>query len=104
MCDPSNYAVGAFLEKHKDTKFLAIYYPRRTLYESQVNYATTEIELLSIVFVIDKFHSYLVGSKIIVYTDHVVIRYLLSNKDVKPRLIRWILLVQEFDMNIYDKK
>ena len=69
-----------------------------------MNYATTEKELLAIVFALDKFHSYLVGAWIIIYTDHAAIRYLLSKKDAKPRLLRWILLLQEFDLEIKDKK
>jgi hypothetical protein len=104
MCDASDYAVGAVLGQRKDKKLHAIYYASRTLDEAQINYATTEKELLAIVFAIDKFRSYLVGSKIIIYTDHAAIRYLLSKKDAKPRLIRWILLLQEFDMEIRDKK
>ena len=55
-------------------------------------------------FALDEFHSYLVGEKVIVYTDHVVIRYFLSKKDAKPRLLIWILLLQEFDTEIKDKK
>jgi hypothetical protein len=81
-----------------------IYYASRTLDEAQVNHATTEKKLLAIVYAIDKFRSYLVGSKIIVYMDHAAIRYLLSKKDAKPRLIRWISLLQEFDLEIRDKK
>jgi hypothetical protein len=69
-----------------------------------VNYATTEKELLAIVFTFEKFRSYIVNSKVIVYTDHAAIKYLLSKKDAKPRLIRWILLLQEFHMEIRDKK
>lgn len=72
--------------------------------EAQINYSTTEKELLAIVFAINKFRSYLIGSKVIVYTDHAAIKYLLSKKDAKPRLIRWILLLQEFDLEIKDKK
>ena len=56
------------------------------------------------IFAIDKFRSYLVGAKIIVYTDHVVICYLLNKKDAKCRLLRWILLFQEYDLNIRNKK
>ncbi|XP_039685657.1 uncharacterized protein [Medicago truncatula] len=104
MCDASDYAVGAVLGQRKDKKLHVIYYASKTLDEAQINYATTEKELLAIVFAIDKFRSYLVGSKIIIYTDHAAIRYLLSKKDAKPRLIRWILLLQEFDMEIRDKK
>jgi hypothetical protein len=101
MCDASYFAVGAVLEQRRDKKMHVIYYTSRTLDEAQVNYATTEKKLLAIVYAIDKFRSYLVGSKII---DHAAIRYLLSKKDAKPRLIRWISLLQEFDLEIRDKK
>lgn len=60
--------------------------------------------MLVVVFAIDKFRLYIVGSKIIVYMDHAAIRYLLCKKDAKPKLIRWILLLQEFDIEIRDKK
>ena len=53
---------------------------------------------------LEKFRSYIVNSKVIVYTDHAAIKYLLSKKDAKPRLIRWIILLQEFDVEIRDKK
>lgn len=69
-----------------------------------MNYATTEKELLAVVFTFDKFHSYLVGAKIIIYTDHAAIRYLLNKKYAKLKLLRWILLLQEFDLEIKDKK
>ena len=69
-----------------------------------MNYTTTEKELLAVVFALYKFRSYLLGSKVVVYTDHSALRYLLSKKDTKPRLIRWILLLQEFDFEIKDKK
>jgi hypothetical protein len=55
------------------------------------------------VFAIDKFRSYLVGAKVIVFIDHATLKYLLTKKDAKPRLIRWILLLQEFDIEIKDK-
>jgi len=63
-----------------------------------------EKELLVIVFVMDKFRSYLVGAKVIVYTDHATLKYLLTKMDAKPRLICCILLLQEFDLEIRDKK
>lgn len=103
MCDASDYAVGAVLGQRTDKRAHAIYYASKVLDEAQANYATTKKELLAIVFAIDKFRSYLVGSKVIVYTDH-AIKYLLSKKDAKPRLIRWVLLLQEFDLEIRDKK
>ena len=90
MCDASDFAVGAVLGQREDKKLHAIYYASRTLDAAQLNYTTTEKELLAVVFAIDKFRSYLVGAKIIVYTDHAAIRYLLSKKDAKPRLLRWV--------------
>lgn len=104
MCDASDYAVGAVLGQTKDKKHHAIAYASKTLTGAQLNYATTEKELLAVVFAIDKFRSYLVGAKVIVYTDHAALKYLLAKKDAKPRLIRWILLLQEFDLEIKDKK
>jgi hypothetical protein len=104
MCDASDYAVGAVLGQRKEGKVHTIYYASKTLNDAKVNYATTEKEFLAIVFAFEKFRSYIVNSKVIVYTDHAAIKYLLSKKDAKPRLIRWILLLQEFDMEIRDKK
>jgi hypothetical protein len=104
MCDASDYAVGAVLGQYKDKKHHAIAYASKTLIGPQLNYATTEKELLAVVFAIDKFRSYLVGAKVIVYTNHAALKYLLTKKDAKPCLIRWILLLQEFDLEIKDKK
>jgi hypothetical protein len=104
MCDASDYAIGIVLGQRKEGKVHAIYYASKTLNDAQVNYATTEKELLVIVFAFEKFRSYIVNSKVIMYTDHTTIKYFLSKKDAKPRLIRWILLLQEFDMEIRDKK
>jgi hypothetical protein len=104
MCDASDYAVGAVLGQTKDRKHNAIAYASKTLTGAQLNYATTKKELLAVVFAIDKFQSYLVGAKVIVFTDHATLKYLLTKKDVKPQLIYWILLLQEFDLEIRDKK
>jgi RNase H-like domain found in reverse transcriptase len=87
MCDASDYAVGTVLGQRKDRKSCVIYYASKVLDETQANYTTTEKELLAVVFAINKFRPYLMGSKDTVYTDHVVVRYLLTKKDAKPRLI-----------------
>ena len=81
-----------------------IHYASKTLDDAQVNYTTTEKELLAVVYAFDKFRVYLVGNKCIEYTNHAAIEYLLAKKDAKPRLIRWVLLLQELDMEIRDKK
>ncbi|CAN6440133.1 unnamed protein product [Victoria cruziana] len=69
-----------------------------------MHYTTTEKELLAVVFALEKFRSYILGYKVLVYTDHAALKYLLNKKDTKPRLIRWILLRKEFDLQIKDKK
>ncbi|KAL5538359.1 hypothetical protein UlMin_045707 [Ulmus minor] len=90
MCDASDYAIGAVLGQRKGKIFHVIYYASKVLNDAQLNYATTEKELLAVVYAFDKFRSYLIGSKVIVYTDH--------------SALRWILLLQEFDLEIKDKK
>jgi hypothetical protein len=102
MCDASDYAIGAMLGQSKDKKHYAISYTSKTLTGPQLNYSTTEKEL-AMVFAIENFRSYLVGAKVIIYTDYVALKYLLTEKDAKACLIRWILLLQEFDLEIRDK-
>ena len=104
MCDASDHALGAVLGQRVNKLPHVIYYASRTLNDAQLNYTTTEKELLAVVFALEKFRPYLIGSKVIVYTDHSALRYLLMKKDAKARLIRWILLLQEFDLEIRDKK
>ncbi|XP_060177712.1 uncharacterized protein LOC132607635 [Lycium barbarum] len=104
MCDASDFAVGAVLGQKRDRIFHPIYYASKTLDAAQMNYTVTEKELLAVVYAFDKFRSYLVGTKAIVYTDHTTVRYLFAKKDAKPRLIRWVLLLQEFDIEILDRK
>ena len=104
MCEASDYAIRAVLGQKRERKFQVIYYASRTLNDAQLNYATTEKELLAIVFTFDKFRPYLIGDKVVVHADHSAIKYLMTKKDAKPKLIRWVLLLQEFDLEIKDKK
>ena len=104
MCDASDYAVGTVLGQTKNKKHHAIVYASKTLTRAQLNYATTEKELLVVFFAINKLRSYLLGAKVVVYIDHAALKYLLRKKDAKTRIIRWILLLQEFDFEIKDKK
>ncbi|RDX86171.1 Retrovirus-related Pol polyprotein, partial [Mucuna pruriens] len=106
MCDASNLALGVVLGQRAgvDKPVHVIAYASRTMDSAQLNYTTTEKELLVIVFALDKFRSYLLGSKIIVFSDHAALRFLLKKPNAKLRLIRWILLLQEFNIEIKDKK
>ncbi|GJW93395.1 reverse transcriptase domain-containing protein [Tanacetum coccineum] len=104
MCDASDFAVGAVLGQRKTKHFQPIHYASKTMTDAQAHYTTTEKELLAVVYAFEKFRPYLVLSKTIVYTDHSALKYLLAKQDAKPRLLRWILLLQEFDVIIRDKK
>ena len=104
MCDASDFTVGVVLGQKAEKVFKAIYYARKTFNEAQENYSTTEKEMLAIVFACEKFRPYILGSHVIIHTDHAAIKYLMEKKEAKPRLIRWVLLLQEFDLEIKDKK
>ena len=93
MCDASDYAVGTVLGQTKNKKHHAIVYASKTLTRAQLNYATTEKELLVVFVAINKLKSYLLGAKVVVYIDHAALKYLLRKKDAKTRIIRWILLL-----------
>jgi hypothetical protein len=104
MCDASDYAVGVVLGQHVDKKINVIYFASKTLDGAQINYATTEKDFLAVIFACDKFRPYIVDSKVTVHSDHSAIKYLMRKKDAKPRLIRWVLLLQEFNFHIVDRK
>ena len=104
MCDASDYVMGAVLGQRIDKMFKPIYYARKTFNEAQDNYSTTEKGMLAIVFSCENFRPYILGYHVIIHTDHAAIKYLMAKKEAKPRLIRWVLLLHEFDLEIKDKK
>ena len=93
MCDANDYAMGAVLGQRAEKIFKAIYYASKTFNEAQENYSTTKKEMLAMVFACEKFRPYILGSHVIIHTDHAAIRYLMAKKEAKPRLIRWVLLL-----------
>ena len=93
MYDASDYAMRVVLGQRTEKMFKVIYYASQTFNDAQENYSTTEKEMLAMVFACEKFRSYILGSDVIIHIDHAAIRYLMAKKDVKPRLIRWVLLL-----------
>ncbi|GKC16316.1 DNA-directed DNA polymerase, partial [Tanacetum coccineum] len=87
ICDASDFAVGVVLGHRIGGRFKPIYYTSKTLNEVQEHYSTKEKELLAVVFAFDKFQSYLILSKTVVYTNHSALKYLFSKQDAKSRLI-----------------
>nr|GEV16602.1 reverse transcriptase domain-containing protein [Tanacetum cinerariifolium] len=85
------------VEKH----FRPIHYASKTMTQAKTNYTTTKKEMLTVVYAFEKFRSYLIMNKSIVYTDHSALKYLFAKKEAKARLLHWILLLQEFDFKTF---
>nr|GFB15608.1 reverse transcriptase domain-containing protein [Tanacetum cinerariifolium] len=102
--DQIDYAVGAVLGQRIKKHFWPIHYARKTMNQAEANNTTTEKEMLAIVYAFKKLRSYLIMNKSIVYTDHSALKYLFTKKDAKARLLRWILLLQEFDFKVIDTR
>ena len=77
-----------------------ICYEIKALNEAQKNYTVTEQYLFVVVFAFEKLRSYLLGTRVIVHTDHFALRYFTENKDVKPRFNLWVILLKEFDFEV----
>ncbi|GKE77148.1 reverse transcriptase domain-containing protein, partial [Tanacetum coccineum] len=104
MCDASDFAIGAILGQKDGKHFHLIYFVSKTLNAAQQKYTVSEKELMAVVFAFDKFLPYLTLSKMIVFTNHSTLRHLFKKQDSKSRRIRWLFLLQEFDIKINDKK
>nr|GEX16352.1 DNA-directed DNA polymerase [Tanacetum cinerariifolium] len=104
MCDVSNFPVGAVLGQQIEKHFRPIHYASKLMTKAKSNYMTTEKEMLAVVYAFEKFCSYLIMNKSMMYTDHSALKYLFAKKDAKERLLRWIFLLQEFDFKVVDTK
>ncbi|GKE71779.1 reverse transcriptase domain-containing protein [Tanacetum coccineum] len=108
MCDASgdasDFAIGAVLGQRHEKHFRPIHYAIKIMNEAESHYTTTEKEMLAVVYAFEKFRSYLILNKSIVYTDHSALKYLFAKKDSKVRLLRWVLLLQEFTFKVIDTK
>ncbi|GKD93361.1 reverse transcriptase domain-containing protein [Tanacetum coccineum] len=102
MYDASDYAIGAVMGQRIEKHFRPLHYASKTMTKAESNYTTTEKEMLAVVYAFEKFRSYLIMNKSIVYMDHSALKYLFAKKDAKARLLRWVLLLQEFDFNVID--
>ncbi|GJR72873.1 reverse transcriptase domain-containing protein [Tanacetum coccineum] len=91
-----------------DQPFELICDATRTMTEAESNYTTTEKEMLAVVYAFEKFRSYLIMNKSVVYTDHSALKYLFNKKETqrakKKGLLRWVLLLQEFNFKVIDTK
>nr|GEX43274.1 reverse transcriptase domain-containing protein [Tanacetum cinerariifolium] len=104
MCNASDYAVGDVLGQRIEKHFRPIHYASKTMNQAEANYTTTEKEMIAVVYAFKKFRPYLIMNKSIVYTDHSALKYLFAKKDAKARLLRWILLLHEFDFKVINTR
>nr|GEX44243.1 reverse transcriptase domain-containing protein [Tanacetum cinerariifolium] len=104
MCDASDFVIGVVLGQRQEKHFRRMHYASKTMTESKLNITTTEKEMLAVVYAFEKFRSYLIMNKSIVYTDHSALKYLFAKKDSKVRLLCWVLLLQEFTFKVIDTK
>nr|GEY75861.1 reverse transcriptase domain-containing protein [Tanacetum cinerariifolium] len=104
MYDASDFAIGAVLGQRQDKHFRPIHYASKTMTEAESNHTTTEKEMLAMVYAFEKFQSYLILNKSIVYTDHSAHKYLFAKKDSMARLLRCVLLLQEFTFKVIHTK
>nr|GEW63372.1 reverse transcriptase domain-containing protein [Tanacetum cinerariifolium] len=104
MYDASNFAICAVLGQRHEKHFRPIHYASKTMTDAESNYTMTKKEMLAVVYAFEKFRSYLIMNKSIVHTDHSALKYLFTKKDAKARLLRWVLILQEFDFKVLDTK
>ena len=87
MCVASDLAIVVVLGQREGGKPYVVYYASKTLNEAQRNYTNIEKELLAVVYALHKFRAYLVGSDIVIFTEHSALKYLLTKKYSNARLI-----------------
>nr|GEW44874.1 reverse transcriptase domain-containing protein [Tanacetum cinerariifolium] len=104
MCDASDFAIGAILGQRHEKHLKPIHYASKMMNDAESNYTTIKKEMLAVVYAFKKFRLYLIMNKSIVHTDHSALKYLFAKKDAKERLLRWVLLLQEFDFKVLDTK
>ncbi|GJU06222.1 reverse transcriptase domain-containing protein, partial [Tanacetum coccineum] len=104
MCDASDYAIGAVLGQRIEKHFRPIHYASKTMTEAESNYTTTEKEMLAVVYAFEKFRSYLIMNKSIVYTDHSALKYLFAKKDAKARLLRYVSRLENPHKDVLENK
>nr|GEV72016.1 hypothetical protein [Tanacetum cinerariifolium] len=98
--EKSHFMVKEGLGQRQEKHFRPIHYASKTMTEAESNYTATEKEMLAVVYAFEKFRSYLIMNKSIVYTDHSTLKYLFAMKYSKARLLRWVLLLQEFTFKV----
>ncbi|GJW59487.1 reverse transcriptase domain-containing protein [Tanacetum coccineum] len=104
MCDASDFAIGAVFGQRHEKHFRPIHYASNRMNEAESHYTMTEKEMLAVVYAFEKFWSYLILNKSIVYTDNSALKYLFAKKDSKARFLRRVLLLQEFTFKVIDTK
>jgi hypothetical protein len=99
----SDTTLGEVLGQRENQMPYGIYFISKNLSPAEVNYMVTENELLVVVHAINKFRHYITGYQVFVHTDHSTIKFLMNKPVTNPRITIWLLLLQEFNINIIDR-
>ena len=103
--DASGVGLGACLNQVQGGILRPIGYSSRTLNSAERNYSATEREILAVVWALEKWRPYIEGKHVVVVTDHMALTWIFTTKtNLSPRLYRWVLRVQEFDIEIKYRK
>jgi hypothetical protein len=103
LCEANHESIRVALCQRDGVALSIIHHASRTLNNAQINYHLVEKEFFAVVFACEKFRSYITDSKVRVYTDRKGLKEILQRTDVKPRMICWILLLQEFNLQIIQR-
>jgi hypothetical protein len=95
-CDASKNGLGCVLMQ--DRKVIA--YGSRQLRPHEVNYPTHDLELAAVVFALKGWRHFLYGAKCELYTDHKILKYFFTQKELNMRQQRWLELIKDYDLTI----
>ena len=102
--DASSIALGIVLAQLGEGNIdHPISFASRKLSTAENNYTTTEREGLAMVYALQKFQHYLLGSNFKMFTDHSALNYLVNNPVLGGRICRWLILFQEYEFEIIVK-
>jgi len=99
--DWSALGIGAILgQLDEEGKEYVITYASRSNNKAENNYSSYEGECLAVVWVVIHFRPYLYGTNFTLYTDHLPIKWLMTNDKLTSKLARWVIILQEYEFKV----
>jgi len=98
--DASGYAIGAVLQQMHEGKLRPVAFGSRKLNPAEQRYATHDRETLAIIYALLLWRCYLLGRKVLVWTDHMSLKYLMTQPNLSSRQVRWVAFLADYDLEI----